>query len=122
MRQKYLISRNDSKSELKISEFAVTERDINRNAAASNKRKARYTFLCAETYTRDKIQHSISKGIETVVASLRTENIFPIEPYAAKIAESVIALYRAPEDGFVELYFDDRDLLPDPINPDTDSG
>jgi len=111
MRQKYLISRNDTKSELKISEFAITDQEFRKNAAISNIEMAGFTFLCTETYTRDKIQNSISKGIETLVGCLRTRNIFPISPYANKIAESVIALYSVPEDGSVELFFDDLDLM-----------
>jgi hypothetical protein len=46
-----------------------------------------------------------------LVAILRTDNIFPIEPYSTKIAESVMALYKSSEDGSAELFFDDIDLV-----------
>ena len=116
MRQKYLISRNDTKSELKISELAITDQHFKKNVAISNIENESFTFLCTETYTRDKIKNSITKGIEALVACLRTRNIFPIAPYANKIAESVIALYSVPDDGSVELFFDDLDFMAKPIN------
>jgi hypothetical protein len=46
-----------------------------------------------------------------LVATLRTPNLFPIEPYAAKIAESVMALYDSADNGSAELFFDDSDLV-----------
>jgi hypothetical protein len=122
MRQKYMISRNDTRNELKISEYAITDRDLKQKVTISNVERASFTFLCAEVYARDTIQHSISEGIEALVASLRTRNIYPIEPYAIKIAESVIALYSAPDDGSVELFFDDRDLVAEPMNANVVSG
>ncbi|MBC2712482.1 MAG: hypothetical protein HGJ94_16305 [Desulfosarcina sp.] len=42
---------------------------------------------------------------------MRTPNLFPIEPYATKIAESVIDLSKGDEDRCVELFFDDKELL-----------
>jgi hypothetical protein len=52
-----------------------------------------------------------SKGTSALVAVLRTHNMFPIEPYSTKIAESVMDLYNSSEDGSVELFFDDIDLV-----------
>lgn len=122
MRQRFLISRNDVKNEITISEYAITDRDLKKTVAISNVQKESFTFLCAETYARDIIQQSISKGIDALVACLRTRNFFPIAPYATRIAESIIALYGAPEDGSVELFFDDRDLLAEPLAPNAING
>ena len=77
--------------------------------------KGSFSFLCEETYESEIIVSSISKGMNALVAILRTENIFPIEPYSTKIAESVMALYDSSEDGSVELFFDDVDLVSDLI-------
>jgi hypothetical protein len=49
--------------------------------------------------------------MNALVEILRTHNIFPIEPYSNKIAESVMALYNSSEEGPVELFFDDVDLV-----------
>ena len=73
--------------------------------------KGNFTFLCEENYESEIIVSSISKGMNALVAILRTDNIFPIEPYATKIAGSVMALYNSLEDDSVELFFDDVDLM-----------
>jgi len=110
MRQKYVISRNGAKNELSISEYAILDKNLNK-VASSMLEKDNFSFLCEETYESEMIVSSISKGMNALVTSLRTHNIFPIEPYAAKIAESVVALYDLSEDGSVELFFDDVDLI-----------
>ena len=110
MRQKYVISRNDAKNKLKIREYAITNKDL-KKVASSMLQKGNFSFLCEETYESEIIVSSISKGMNALIAILRTHNIFPIEPYAIKIAESVMALYNSSEDGSMELFFDDADLL-----------
>jgi hypothetical protein len=110
MRQKYVISRDDSENKLTIREYAVIDKNL-KKVASSVLQKGSFSFLCEETYESEIIVSSISKGINALVAILRTHNIFPIEPYANKIAESVMALYNSSEDGPVELFFDDVDLM-----------
>jgi len=56
----------------------------------------------------------VKLGREAVIGTLRTNNLFPIKPYANKIAESVMALYKSANDDSTELFFDDVDLLPKP--------
>jgi hypothetical protein len=110
MRQKYVISRDDAKNKLKISEYAIIDKDL-RKVASSMLEKGDFSFLCEETYESEIIVSSISKGMNALVEILRTHNIFPIEPYSNKIAESVMALYNSSEEGPVELFFDDVDLV-----------
>ena len=110
MRQKYLISRDGANHKLKIREYAITDRDM-KKAASPMLQTANYAYLCEETYENEIIISSISKGMNALIAILRTHNIFPIEPYVTKIAESVVALYQSSEDGSVELFFDDKDLV-----------
>jgi predicted RecB family nuclease len=110
MRQKYVLSRNDAKNKLKISEYAIIDKDL-KKVASSMLQKENFSFLCEETYESEIIISSISKGMNDLVAILRTDNIFPIEPYSTKIAESVMALYKSSEDGSAELFFDDIDLV-----------
>jgi hypothetical protein len=110
MRQKYVISRNGAKKRLKIREYAIL--DINlKKVASSMLTKGDYSFLCEETYESETIVNSISKGMNALVETIRTHNIFPIKPYVTKIAESVTALYNSSEGGSVELFFDDVELL-----------
>ena len=110
MRQKYVISREGAKHGLKIREYAIIEKNLNKVASPLLK-KGNFSFLCEETYESEIIVKSIAKGMSALVATLRTHNIFPIEPYARKIAESVITLYNTTKDGSVELFFDDIDLV-----------
>jgi len=110
MRQKYLISRDDATSHLKIREFAVTEPDP-KKVLISMLEKSKFSFLCEETYASDAILKAINSGMQALVTRLRTRNLFPIEPYITPIAEAVITLYKAPEEGVIELRFDDADLV-----------
>ena len=110
MRQKYVISQDGDKKELKIREYAVIEKNL-RKMVYPMPQKGKFSFLCEETYGSEIILSSISEGMDALVAILRTRNLYPIEPYATKIAESVMELYKSPEDGSMELFFDDVDLI-----------
>ena len=101
------------KNRLKIREYAILTR-IPKNAMALKPQKQNYSLLGQETYDSDIIETSINRGKHALVAALRTNNFFPIEPYADKIAESVMALYNSADDDSTELFFDDADLLPMP--------
>lgn len=110
MRQKYMITRDVARKKLKIREYAILDKDL-KKISSPNLRNEHYSFLCEETYESEKILSSISKGTSALVAALRTHNIFPINPYASKIAGSVRELYAGSEDGSVELFFDDIELV-----------
>jgi hypothetical protein len=110
MRQKYVISRNDAKNKLKISEYAIIDKDL-KQVVPSMLQKEDFSLLCEETYESEIIVSCASKGMNALVAVLQTHNMFPIGPYSTKIAESVMELYNSSEDGSVELFFDDFDLL-----------
>ncbi len=112
MRQKYVISRDGVNNKLKIKEYAIIDKNL-KKVPSSMLQKGNFSFLCEETYESEIIVSSISDGMNALVTILRTDNIFPIEPYSTKIAESVMALYNSPEDGPVELFFDDVDLISD---------
>ena len=110
MRQKYIISRDVAKSKLNIREYAIIYKNLNKKES-SMLIQGDFLFLCEEAYESEMIMSSISSGMTALVRNLRTHNIFPIAPYAAKIAESVMTLYDSQEDGSVELFFDDADLI-----------
>jgi len=110
MRQKFKISRDDETNQLKIREYAVTERDP-KKVLVTMLEKSKFSFLCEETYSGEAIMKAITSGMQTLVTRLRTRNLFPIEPYITPIAEAVITLYKAPEEGTIELRFDDADLV-----------
>jgi len=113
MRQKYIISIDNDENVLKIMEYAIITH-MPKNATALTIEKAKYSLLGQETYDKKDVLQSIERGRRSLIAELRTKNIFPIEPYACKIADSVIALSKSAGDETVELLFDDIDLIPVP--------
>ncbi len=112
MRQKFVISRNDVKNKLRISEYAIIDK-MPKYAIVPIRQDERYTLLGEETYNSEVVASSIVKGRNDLLSMLRTKNLYPIEPYANKIVDSVIALYKSAKDHTTELFFDDVDLLPD---------
>jgi hypothetical protein len=110
MRQKYVISRDGPNNKLIIREYAIIETKV-KKAMPSILQKGKFTFLCEETYESKTIASSLASGMKPLVAILRTHNLYPIEPYAKKIAETVMTLYNSSDNGPVELVFDDVDLV-----------
>jgi len=110
MHQKYVIHRNIEKNNLRIKEYAIIDKTT-KKVEHFNPRNNNFSFLCEENYESEIIVSAISKGLKALIAVLRTQNIFPVEPYAIKIAETVKELYKISEDGSVELFFNDFDLV-----------
>lgn len=110
MRQKYIISIDNERNVLKISEYAIVT-NIPKTATALTINSAKYSLLGEQAYDKKDIKQSISRGNESLIASLRTKNIFPIAPYASKIADAVTSLFKSANDDSVELLFNDVDLL-----------
>ena len=110
MLQKYVISRDMANNQLKIREYAIIHKNLKKDTPTIQNSED-YQLLCEETYESEMIKRSISEGMKALISSLRSDKIFPIEPYAVKIAESVATLYDTSEDGKMELYFNDHDLI-----------
>ena len=107
MRQKYLIIQDPAKKKMKIREYAIIEKNLH-NTATSMLRPEDYSFLHEEVYDSPVIKNSISDGKKALVAALRTPTFFPVEYNAAKIAETVMALY-AGRNNSMEVFIDDLD-------------
>lgn len=110
MRQKYRICLLRKKEALNIKEFAVVEKDT-KNVNSSMLRDDHFDLVCEHDYDGKTIARAVDAGSDELIDALRTPNMYFIEPYATKIAESVIDLSRGDEDRCVELFFDDRELL-----------
>ena len=95
---------------MKIAEYAIVDKDL-KKVPQESLTKTHFSLLGQETYKSKTILDSISSGNAALIGALRTHNIFPIRPYARKIAETIKELYRLPAGGTVELYFDDIDLI-----------
>ncbi|MDJ0666312.1 MAG: hypothetical protein QNI89_02425 [Desulfobacterales bacterium] len=110
MLQKFVISHDKSRNRFAIREMAVIDKNLG-NKDPSRLRDEDYAFLCEESYSGSKISASIDRGLDDLVATLRTPNFFPIRTYAVKIAESVMALHDSDDRRRTALVFDDRDLM-----------
>lgn len=110
MRQKYRICQSQKKKTLNIKEFAVVEKDT-KNVNSSMLREDHFDLVCEQVYDGDAVARSAAVGCDELVEMLRTPNLFPIAPYATKIAESVITLIADDKDRCVELFFDDNELF-----------
>lgn len=98
MKQKYMVLKNDEKSGLIIREYAELDKEI-------------FSLMCEETFENETIKSAIKKGKDTLIKTLRTQNLFPIGIYAEGIATAVTQIYESDTDQPVELFFDDLDLL-----------
>jgi hypothetical protein len=98
MKQKYTIVKDDKNSQLIIREFAELDKEI-------------LSLLCEETYDAKVIRAAIKKGRDDLIATLRTNNLYPPGVYAKKIAETVQELYAAGAEESADLFFNDLELL-----------
>jgi len=98
MKQKYLILKTEEKTGLVIREYAELDKEI-------------FSLLCEETFDDEVVNSAIEKGNHALIATLRTQNLFPIGIYAKEIAAAVTKMYESGDDQPVELFFDDTDLL-----------
>ena len=110
MRQKYSISRDGVKNKLNIREYAIIQKVL-KNATPLIPSKETFSFLGEETYDSSIIVTAIHRGLDNLVSTLRTRNLYPIGAYATKIAQSVMELYDSEGDLSVDLFFDDIDLF-----------
>ena len=98
MKQKYTLLRNNDTKQLLIKEFGELDKDI-------------MSLLCEETFDEDVITAAIEKDESALIAALRSDNLYPPETHAKKIAESVVALYASEEEQTVDILLDDKELL-----------
>lgn len=110
MRQKYRICQSLKKKTVSIQEFAVIEKDT-KNVDSALLRDDHFDLVCSQDYDSEAIARAAGVSCVEMVETLRTPNLYPIEPYATRIAESVIDLSKGDEDRCVELFFDDSELL-----------
>jgi hypothetical protein len=98
MKQKYEIIKDNEKNTLILREYAELDKDT-------------LSPLCEESYDITAIAAAVSGGKSTLVAALRTKNMYPPGLYAERIAATVTELLGDGEKQAAELLFDDIELL-----------
>jgi hypothetical protein len=98
MKQKYLIINDKKNKQIKIQEYAELNKEL-------------LSLLCEEAYDYKTIKSAIAAGTDTLIAALRTNNLYPPGIYAEKIASAVTELIKSKGKESIELFFDDVNLL-----------
>jgi hypothetical protein len=98
MKQKYLIINDNKNKQIKIQEYAELNKEL-------------LSLLCEEAYDYKTIKSAIAAGTDTLIAALRTNNLYPPGIYAEKIAAAVTELLKSKDKESIELFFDDVNLL-----------
>ena len=98
MKQKYLIINDKKNKQIKIQEYAELNKEM-------------LSLLCEEVYDYKIIKSAIAAGADTLIAALRTNNLYPPGIYAEKIASAVTELLKSKDKESIELFFDDVNLL-----------
>jgi hypothetical protein len=98
MKQKYVILKNENDNELIIREFAELDKET-------------MSLLCEASYSYDTLEKAAAEGKDTLVAALRTPNMYPIGHYVETIAEAVQTLLTPDSEPSAELLFDDIKLV-----------
>ena len=98
MKQKYLIINDKKNKQYKIQEFAELNKET-------------LSLLCEEAYDYKTIKSAASDGKDALIATLRTNNLYPPGIYAEKIATALVQLHKSKDEESVELFFDDIHLL-----------
>ena len=98
MKQKYTILKDNNNKQLVIKEYAELDKEV-------------MSFLCEETYEAKVIRSAIKSSKDSLISILRTNNLYPPNMYADKIADTVIDLYASKGQDSVDLFFNDVELL-----------
>ena len=101
MKQKYEILWQGDK--LVIKEFAELDKEM-------------MSLLCEESYDRAAIGDAVSEGAKSVMAAIRTKNMYPPSVYAAKLSEAIAEMFASQSDEPVEVVINDLDLLARRVN------
>lgn len=100
---------NDT-NRISIKEFAAIGRKP-RKSEFYNFTLENFSLIHEVSYDVDKIQAAIQEGAGALIAELRSDDFFPIDPCSKVIAEKVTGLFDSNTEPVSEVFFDDRTLL-----------
>ena len=110
MIQKYSIIQDLDKNTLIINEYSLLEK-THKYGDVVRYGETDFTFVCKEEYSSDIIGAAVLQGKNTIISTIRTNNLYPIEHHVNQLADSIIDLYETVENTSVDLVFDDKELL-----------
>ena len=98
MNQKYIIQKDDEKNVLRIKEFAELDKEI-------------MSLVYEQAYEWETIAEAAAAGVNAVIHVIRSQNIYPPQLYAVKMAESIREIHDQGSLEPVELVFNDLDFV-----------
>jgi hypothetical protein len=101
MKQRYKISYNDKKDQIRITEQMEWE--------------GQYVETTEEKYSVEQLASVISKDMLEVIGKIRTNNLFPPYELAKSIANTVIKLLKETDETVNELFLEWADIEDKPI-------
>jgi hypothetical protein len=110
MLQRYDISMDNDNNQISIREFAAIGRKP-RKSQFYNFTQENFSLIHEVSYDVDIIRAAIQEGAEALIAELRSDDFFPIDPCTKVIAEKVTGLFDSDTEPVSEVFFDDRSLL-----------
>jgi hypothetical protein len=110
MLQRYDISMDNDNNQISIREFAAIGRKP-RKSEFYNFTQENFSLIHEVSYDVDIIRAAIQEGAEALIAELRSDDFFPIDPCTKVIAEKVTGLFDGDTEPVSEVFFDDRTLL-----------
>lgn len=105
MNQKYIIQKDDHQNVLSLKEFAELDKEI-------------MSLVYEQVYDWETITAAAATGTDRLIHVLRSQNIYPPQPYAVKIAETVMAICDTDSVDPAELIFNDIEF----VTPDSAAG
>ena len=110
MLQRYDISMDNDTNRISIKEFAAIGRKP-RKSEFYNFTLENFSLIHEVSYDVDVIHAAIQEGTEALIAELRSDDFFPIDPCSKVIAEKVTGFFDSNTEPVSEVFFDDRTLL-----------
>ena len=101
---------NNDTNRISIKEFAAIGRKP-RKSEFYNFTQENFSLIHEVSYDVDIIHAAIQEGAEALIAELRSDDFFPIDPCSKVIAEKVTGLFDSNTEPVSEVFFDDRTLL-----------
>jgi hypothetical protein len=101
MKQRYKISYNDKKDQIRITEQMEWE--------------GQHIETTEEKYSVEQLVSVIDKDIQEVIGAIRTNNIFPPYELALSIAKIVVQLLKETDETINELILDWEDIEDKPV-------
>jgi len=98
MKQKYVVLLDKKAGNLAIQEYAELDKEM-------------LSLLCEESYDVEAIKSAMGKDRNSLIQSLRTNNMYPPGVYTERIADAIIEMFQPDGNTSAELFFEERELF-----------